>query len=351
MTSPFWLSRTADTAIDPMSIPKTPEPWVLVFILYGMGCTGKSPMRIIRKQGNAYNLKFGNFVRMIEKSKVKGKRLPEWFRMERPAGVNYSKLKNLSERNKLHTICKSGNCPNIGECWNAGTATFMILGDICTRACKFCSVKTGKPLPVDQDEPARLADSIYKLGLNHCVLTSVDRDDLEDGGAEFWARTIRTIRESCPGVTLETLIPDFRGRKEDIQKVIDAGQEVISHNLETVRRLTPRVRSLNRYDTSLEVVRYISSRDVISKSGIMLGLGETREEVLETMDDLRDAGCRVLTIGQYLQPSLIHYPVSEYVHPDVFKEFEKIGLEKGFSFVESSPLVRSSYHAERHVKT
>lgn len=286
---------------------------------------------------------------MAENSVIKGKRLPEWFRMERPAGVNYSKLKNLSDRNNLHTICKSGNCPNIGECWNSGTATFMILGEICTRACKFCSVKTGKPLAVDWKEPERLAGSINKLALKHCVLTSVDRDDLEDGGAEFWARTILTIRESCPGVTLETLIPDFRGREKDIQKVIDAGPEVISHNLETTRRLTPRIRSLNRYDTSLEVVRYVASQGVISKSGIMLGLGETRDEIMETMDDLRDAGCRVLTMGQYLQPTLLNYPVQEYIHPDVFKEYGEIGLEKGFKFVESSPLVRSSYHAEKHI--
>jgi len=286
---------------------------------------------------------------MSERSSIRKKRLPEWFRMERPAGLSYSRLKNLSDRNQLHTICKSGNCPNIGECWNAGTATFMILGEICTRACKFCSVKTGKPLPVDCDEPRRLADSIRTLGVKHCVITSVDRDDLKDGGAEFWARTVRTIKESCPGVTLETLIPDFGGREEDIQKVIDAGPEVISHNLETVRRLTPRIRSLNRYDTSLEVVMYVASQGVISKSGIMLGLGESRDEILETMDDLRDAGCSVLTIGQYLQPTLNNHPVMEYIHPDVFDEYREVGLAKGFRFVESSPLVRSSYHAERHV--
>ncbi len=286
---------------------------------------------------------------MNEESVTKAGRLPEWFRMERPSGEKYSRLKNLSERKGLHTICKSGNCPNIGECWNAGTATFMILGDICTRACKFCSVKTGRPLKVDWDEPARLAESIKTLGVRHCVITSVDRDDLEDGGAAFWAHTIRTVKASCPGVTLETLIPDFRGRPEDIQKVIDAGPEVISHNLETVRRLTPRIRSLNRYDTSLDVVRYISSGGVIPKSGIMLGLGETREEILETMDDLRDAGCRVLTIGQYLKPTPNHYPVREYIRPEVFREYGEIGLEKGFRFVESSPLVRSSYHAGRHI--
>jgi lipoic acid synthetase len=281
--------------------------------------------------------------------KVKTKRLPEWFRMERPEGANYSRLKNLSVNNKLNTICKSGNCPNIGECWNAGTATFMILGEICTRACKFCSVKTGKPNEVDWEEPARLADSIKTMGVKHCVLTSVDRDDLDDGGASFWAETVSTVKTINPSVTLETLIPDFRGNLDQVQIVIDAGPEVISHNLETVRRLTPRIRSLNRYDTSLEVVRYISSKNVISKSGIMLGLGETEEEVLETMNDLRNAGCRVLTIGQYLQPTLINYPVKEYIQPGKFKEYEVAGLEMGFKFVESSPLVRSSYHAERHI--
>jgi lipoic acid synthetase len=286
---------------------------------------------------------------MGEKATEQPGRLPEWFRMERPAGVNYSRLKNLSDRNRLNTICKSGNCPNIGECWNSGTATFMILGEICTRACKFCSVKTGKPLAVDRDEPRRLADSIRTLGVKHCVITSVDRDDLDDGGAGFWAATVNTIRRYCPGVTLETLIPDFRGRQVDIQKVIDARPEVISHNLETVRRLTPRIRSLNRYETSLEVIRYIASRDVITKSGIMLGLGETRGEIIETMDNLLGAGCRVLTIGQYLQPTRTHHPVMEYIHPHVFREYGEIGLEKGFRFVESSPLVRSSYHAERHV--
>lgn len=283
----------------------------------------------------------------MEKEKVR--RLPDWFRMERPAGGNYSHLKNLSEKNNLHTICKSGNCPNIGECWNAGTATFMILGDICTRACKFCAVRTGKPLPVDWEEPRRLAESIQTLGVKHCVLTSVDRDDLEDGGAAFWKETIRTVKETNPEITLETLIPDFRGRKDHIRLVIGAGPEVISHNLETVRRLTPRIRSLNQYETSLGVVRYVSSQGVISKSGIMLGLGETREEVLETMKDLCEAGCKVLTIGQYLQPTLKHHPVRDYIHPDVFREYRKTGLEMGFSYVESSPLVRSSYHAERHI--
>jgi lipoic acid synthetase len=277
------------------------------------------------------------------------RRLPEWFRMERPEGTNYSRLKNLSRRNRLNTICKSGNCPNIGECWNAGTATFMILGNVCTRACRFCSVKTGKPEPPDWEEPDRLADTIRTMGVRHVVLTSVDRDDLEDGGAAFWAHTVRRVKQLNPGITVETLIPDFRGNMEDVQKVVDACPEVISHNLETVRRITPRIRSLNRYETSLGVVRYAASRKVVAKSGIMLGLGETEAEILEAMDDLREAGCRVLTIGQYLQPTLSNQPVREYVHPDKFRDYERIGLEKGFRFVESSPLVRSSYHAERHV--
>ena len=269
--------------------------------------------------------------------------------MERAEGINYSRLKNIVVTNRLHTICKSGNCPNIGECWNVGTATFMILGDVCTRACKFCSVKTGKPLDVDWQEPERLALSVQKLGLKHCVITSVDRDDLEDGGAAFWAETVRTVRRMNPGLTTETLIPDFRGRQEHIRLIIDAGPEVISHNLETVRRITPGIRSLNRYEISLEVVRIIASEGITAKSGIMLGLGETESEVMETMDDLIAAGCQVMTIGQYLQPTLKHHPVKEYIPPERFREYEQAGLEKGFRFVESSPLVRSSYHAERHI--
>jgi lipoic acid synthetase len=272
-------------------------------------------------------------------------------KMKMAEGETYSKVKNLVRKNNLHTICTSGKCPNIGECWGAGTATFMILGDICTRNCKFCSVKTGRPLPVDWKEPERLAESIRIMGVKHCVITSVDRDDLKDGGAEFWAETVRTVKNINPGVTIETLIPDFRGKHEDIQKVIDADPEVISHNLETVRRLTPKVRNINRYDTSLEVLRYIALRGATAKSGIMLGLGEKDEEVFETMDDLIRAGCRIMTIGQYLQPTLLHYPVHEYVHPDVFKKFEEVALDKGFRHVESSPLVRSSYHAEKHVKS
>ena len=285
----------------------------------------------------------------MEEGKIRRRRLPEWMRMEMPRGETYSKVKNLVQKNHLHTICTSGNCPNRGECWNAGTATFMILGDICTRACKFCNVKTGKPLPADPGEPERLAGSIRLMGIRHCVITSVDRDDLPDLGASFWAETIRTIKKTNPEVTMETLIPDFQGREELIRLVIEAGPEVISHNVETVRRLTPEVRNKNIYDRSLQVLKYISSQGVITKSGIMLGLGETREEILQTMDDLLEAGCQIMTIGQYLQPSPAHYPVKEYVRPAVFAEYKKIGLKKGFQFVESSPLVRSSYHAEKHI--
>lgn len=278
------------------------------------------------------------------------RRLPSWLKMERASGNTYPKLKNLVEKNNLHTICTSGNCPNIGECWNAGTATFMILGDICTRSCKFCSVKTGKPLPVDRNEPRRLANSIRIMGIKHCVITSVDRDDLEDGGAAFWTEVIHAIKKANPGTTLEALIPDFRGKEKDIQQVISAGPEVISHNVETVRRLTPKIRSRSDYDRSLGVLQYISEQGKTTKSGIMLGLGETWNEILETMDDLINVSCKILTIGQYLQPTLIHYPVKEYVSPEKFEDLRNIGLEKGFRFVESSPLVRSSYHAERHVE-
>jgi len=286
----------------------------------------------------------------MEEGKKRKRRLPDWMRMEMPRGETYSRVKNIVQKYHLHTICVSGKCPNIGECWNTGTATFMILGDICTRACKFCAVKTGKPLPVDRDEPQRLAESVRLMGMRHCVITSVDRDDLPDCGASFWAETIRTIKKVNPGVTMETLIPDFQGKEENIQMVIDAAPEVISHNVETVRRLTPEVRNKNIYDRSLQVLKYISSQGIITKSGIMVGLGETYGEVLETMNDLLDAGCHIMTIGQYLQPSPEHYPVKEYVSPARFAEYKKIGLEKGFQFVESSPLVRSSYHAERHIR-
>jgi lipoic acid synthetase len=276
------------------------------------------------------------------------KRLPEWMRMQMPGGDRYVQVKEQVNKHGLHTICTSGNCPNIGECWAAGTATFMIMGEICTRACKFCAVKTGKPLRLDEWEPFRLADSIGTMGISHAVITSVDRDDLPDKGAGFWARTIRILKTQLPGLTLETLIPDFDAIPELVQMVIDAAPEVISHNLETVERLTPLVRSRARYSRSLQVIAQVAQSKVTSKSGFMLGLGETTGEVLKTMDDLVTAGCEVLTLGQYLQPTMKHMPVEEYIHPDQFKYYRDEALSRGFKAVESSPLVRSSYHAGNH---
>jgi lipoic acid synthetase len=280
----------------------------------------------------------------------KGRRLPGWLKMERANGENYSRVKRLVAGNHLHTICTSGNCPNIGECWNAGTATFMILGDICTRACKFCATRTGKPLPPDPGEPQRLAESVRTLKLRHCVITSVDRDDLPDGGAAFWAEVIRSIKKVNPETTIETLIPDFDGKPENIQKIIDAGPDVISHNIETVRRLTPVIRTKAKYERSLGVIKYISQQGKIAKSGFMLGLGETDGEIIITMDDLFKAGCKILTIGQYLKPSQDHMEVVDYISPEKFEKYRQTALYKGFEFVESSPLVRSSFHAEKHVK-
>ncbi len=275
-------------------------------------------------------------------------RLPRWMKMKMPRGKNYSKVKNLVSQHGLHTICTSGNCPNIGECWNRGTATLMILGDICTRNCKFCGVKTGKPLPVDAEEPQRVARSVQVMGLKHCVITSVDRDDLPDLGASAWAETIHEVKKLNPETKLEVLIPDFQGKKELIELVVDAKPEVISHNLETVERLTPQIRSAAQYRRSLEVIRIIAESGLVAKSGIMLGLGETEDEVLQTMDDLLAVGCKVMTIGQYLAPTLDHLPVSEYISPGQFERYRTTGIGKGFSFVESSPLVRSSYRAEKH---
>jgi len=280
----------------------------------------------------------------------KGRRLPPWLRMQRASGENYSKVKHIVIENQLHTICTSGNCPNIGECWNRGTATFMILGDICTRACKFCATKTGKPLVPDPSESDRLAESIKTMGLKHCVITSVDRDDLPDGGATVWANTIRRIKEVNPSTTIETLIPDFDGKPECIQKIIDAEPEVISHNVETVKRLTPVIRTKAKYDRSLEVIRYISGKGKTAKSGFMLGLGESEEEIIQTIVDLYTSGCKILTIGQYLQPGTDYMDVVEYISPEKFEEYRIKALKLGFSFVESSPLVRSSFHAEKHVK-
>jgi len=283
---------------------------------------------------------------MAEKRK---RQKPDWLKIRVPAGKEYLGVKEIVNKHKLHTICTSGNCPNMCDCWERGTATLMILGDICTRSCKFCNVKTGKPLPADLEEPQRVAESVHLMGLKHCVLTSVDRDDLDDGGAGLWAETIRAVKDKNPATTIEALIPDFQGKKELVQILIDAGPEVISHNLETVRRLTPQVRSVASYERSLEVIRMISNAGLRSKSGIMTGLGETGEEILQAMDDLREAGCEVFTLGQYLQPSKMHLPVAAFTTPEEFEAFRLAGLEKGFIHVESHPLVRSSYKAEKHV--
>jgi lipoyl synthase len=276
-------------------------------------------------------------------------RKPDWLKIKLPKGESYLKVKGIIAQHDLHTICSSGRCPNMGECWGAGTATFMILGEICTRSCKFCATKTGKPLPPDVDEPGKIANSVKLLNLKHVVITSVDRDDLPDGGAVVWAATIRKIREICPGTTIETLIPDFSGNRANLQLVIDERPEIISHNLETVQRLTPEVRSAAQYNRSLQVLKQITAGSVTAKSGIMAGLGETETEVLQTMDDLRGVGCSIFTIGQYLRPSHDHLPVTEYVTPAQFEKYRLSALEKGFVHVESRPLVRSSYHAEKHV--
>ena len=275
--------------------------------------------------------------------------MPEWLKMQRASGENYSRVRKLVINNRLHTICTSGNCPNIGECWNSGNATFMILGDICTRACKFCATTTGKPLPPDPGEPQRLAESIRVLNLRHCVITSVDRDDLPDGGAAFWAETIRSIRKENPRITIEALIPDFDGKQANIQKIIDENPEIISHNIETVRRLTPVIRTRAKYDTSLNVLRFISENGKIAKSGFMLGLGEMEGEVFETMKDLRNTGCRIITVGQYLQPDLRHMEAVNYIPPVKFADYRKFALILGFDHVECTPLVRSSFHSEKQV--
>lgn len=277
-------------------------------------------------------------------------RKPEWLKISIGANERYTETKRIVDSHCLHTICSSGRCPNMGECWGKGTATFMIGGDICTRCCKFCNTQTGKPLPLDPDEPTHVAESISLMKLSHAVITSVDRDDLPDLGAAHWAHTIREIKRLNPETTVEVLIPDFQGKKELIAQVIEASPEIISHNMETVKRITPLVRSAARYDTSLEVIRQIADSGSTAKSGIMVGLGETPEEVEELMDDLRRVGCRILTIGQYLQPSHKHYPVAEYVTPAQFASYKEIGLAKGFDQVESAPLVRSSYHAEKQIR-
>jgi lipoic acid synthetase len=278
------------------------------------------------------------------------RRLPGWLKMQRASGETYSMVKHIVVENHLHTICTSGNCPNIGECWNRGTATFMILGDICTRACKFCATSSGRPLPPDPLEAGRLAESIKTMKLKHCVITSVDRDDLPDGGASVWADTIRQIKEINPDITMETLIPDFDANPEYLQMIIAAGPDVISHNIETVKRLTPVIRTKAKYERSLDVIRYISENGQNAKSGFMLGLGESKNEILQTIIDLYDTGCKILTIGQYLQPGKEYMEVAEYIRPEKFEEYRIMALGLGFSFVESSPLVRSSFHAENHIK-
>jgi len=278
-------------------------------------------------------------------------RKPSWLKVKLPSGDNFKELREIVETHNLHTICSSGRCPNMGECWGDRTATFMILGNICTRSCGFCNVLTGRPLPVDWEEPVKVAESIRLMGVKHAVITSVDRDDLPDGGAEVWAMTIREIRAQNPGITMETLIPDFQGKEDLLDIIIKEAPEVVSHNLETVRRLTKQVRKQAKYDRSLAVLKYLKEQGINrTKSGIMLGLGETREEVLETMEDLRKADVDVMTIGQYLQPSPKHLPVARYPHPDEYKFYEETGLKMGFRYVESGPLVRSSYHAHKHVR-
>lgn len=276
---------------------------------------------------------------------------PEWLRVKLPVGKKYTDLRGIVDKYKLNTICTSGSCPNMGECWGEGTATFMILGNICTRSCGFCGVKTGKPESVAWDEPEKVARSIYLMKIKHAVITSVDRDDLRDGGSIIWAETIQAIRRTNPTTTLETLIPDFRGDRTNIDRIIEEAPEIISHNLETVRRLTREVRIQAKYDRSLEVLKYIKeSGQNRTKSGIMLGLGEKEEEVIETLYDLKNAKVDVVTLGQYLQPSKKHLPVYEFITPDKFELYKKIGLELGFKHVESGALVRSSYRAHKHLE-
>jgi len=274
---------------------------------------------------------------------------PKWLKVKLPTGQAYKTIRGITKSHDLHTICESGNCPNMGECWGAGTATFMILGNICTRSCGFCNVMTGRPLAVDILEPKKVARSIYLMKVKHAVITSVDRDDLKDGGSSIWVETINEIRQENPETTMETLIPDFKGRLKDIQPIIDVAPEVVSHNVETVRRLTKKVRIQAKYDRSMDTLRFLHEGGIRTKSGIMLGLGETEVEVIETMHDLRAVGVSIMTIGQYLQPSKKHLPVVEFITPEQFDKYRDLGLSLGFQHVESSPLVRSSYHAEKHI--
>lgn len=274
---------------------------------------------------------------------------PDWLKIRLRENEHFTETKHIVESHGLHTICTSGRCPNMGECWSRGTATFMIGGDICTRSCRFCNTLTGKPLPLDPKEPEKVAESIRLMGLRHAVVTSVDRDDLPDLGAQHWVETILTIKRMNPNTTIEVLIPDFQGRLDLVDQIVDANPEIISHNMETIRRITPLVRSAAKYETSLAVLRRIAQRGITAKTGIMVGLGETEDEVLELMDDVLETGASVLTIGQYLQPSRKNIPVAEYIHPDQFEKYRQMALDKGFKQVESAPLVRSSYHAEKHI--
>ena len=283
---------------------------------------------------------------VVDNTRVKK---PDWLRVKLPIGESYKHVRSLVDNHKLHTICESGNCPNMGECWGAGTATFMILGNICTRSCGFCSVATGRPEEVDWDEPQRVAEAIHLMKVKHAVITSVDRDELPDGGSIIWNNTIKAVKALNPATTLETLIPDFKGIKEDIQRIIAANPEVVSHNIETVERLTRQVRIQAKYWRSMEVIRILKEGGIRTKSGIMLGLGEKKEEVIQTLKDLQANGCDVVTIGQYLQPTKKHLSVHRFVHPNEFAEYREIGYGLGLDYVESGPLVRSSYHSERHV--
>jgi len=274
---------------------------------------------------------------------------PDWLRVKLPIGESYKHVRGLVDTHKLHTICESGNCPNMGECWGEGTATFMILGNICTRSCQFCAVATGRPKAVEWDEPQRVAEAILLMKVKHAVLTSVDRDELTDGGSIIWYNTIKAIKALTPTTTLETLIPDFRGIQEQINRIIEAAPEVVSHNMETVERITQKVRVQAKYRRSLGVLETLKKGGMRTKTGIMLGIGEEKQEVIQTMKELVDVGCDVLTLGQYLQPTKKHLAVQRFVHPDEFAELRQIGYELGFDFVESGPLVRSSYHSEKHV--
>jgi lipoic acid synthetase len=284
----------------------------------------------------------------IAQAESKSKK-PDWLRVKLPIGEEYKKVRTLVDQYKLHTICQSGNCPNMGECWGAGTATFMILGNVCTRSCSFCAVKTGKPNEYDEDEPRRVAEAIFLMNVKHAVLTSVNRDELKDRGAAIWHETVKKVKEISPGTTIETLIPDVKANWDALELMISPGQEVVSHNMETVERLYRMVRPQAKYARSLEQIQRTKEYGKRTKSGIMVGLGETKEDVYKIMDDLVEHGCDVMTIGQYLQPTKMHIEVAEYIHPDLFAHYKEIGLSKGFQIVESSPLVRSSYHAERHL--